>query len=58
MVYSFNYSKQLLTIEQLDSLIYLDAIIKEVLRFSPSSYETVRTLIDNDRLQKNRISIV
>jgi len=46
------YSKQFLTIEQLDSLIYFDAVIKEVLRYSPPTNGTVRTLTIDDRLPK------
>jgi cytochrome P450 len=33
-------------------LVYLDAVIKEVLRFSPPSNGTVRILTIDDRLPK------
>lgn len=46
------FPKQYLSIEQLDLLIYLDAVIKEVLRYSPLSNGTVRTLTIDDRLPK------
>lgn len=37
-------------VDQLDSLVYLDAVIREVLRFSAPSIAILRTLMKNDRL--------
>jgi cytochrome P450 len=37
-------------VDHLDSLTYLDAVIREVLRFAPPSNGTVRTLTADDRL--------
>ena len=39
-----------LSLYRLDSLIYLDCVINEVLRFSPTTDWTVRTLTTDDRL--------
>lgn len=44
-------------IEQLDSLVYLDAVIKEVLRYCPPSNGTVRTLTADDRLPHSRTQL-
>ena len=42
-----------LTVEQLDSLVYLDCVIKEVFRFCPSIVGTVRTLTVDDCLPES-----
>ncbi|CAF1385866.1 unnamed protein product [Rotaria sp. Silwood1] len=39
-----------LSIEQLDSLEYLNCVIQEVLRFAPPAINTVRRVISDDRL--------
>jgi cytochrome P450 len=44
------YDVQHLSIEQLDSLIYLDSVLREVFRFVPPVIGTVRTLIADDQL--------
>ena len=49
------YTKQYLSIEQLDSLVYLDAVIREILRFVPPSNGSVRTLNVDDRLPKSQV---
>lgn len=48
---------QELTIERLDSLVYLDAVIKEVLRFSPPAIGTNRTLMADDRLPQSGVQL-
>ena len=47
-----NENKQL-TLDQLDSLVYLDCVIKEVLRFCPPALSAVRTLTVDDRLPES-----
>ena len=42
-----------LTIDQIDSLIYLDCVIQEVLRFVPPVVGTTRTLTMDDRLPES-----
>ncbi|CAF0917554.1 unnamed protein product [Rotaria sordida] len=42
--------KQDLSLDRLDSLVYLDCVIKEVLRFCPPADGTNRTLTADDRL--------
>jgi cytochrome P450 len=44
---------QQLTLDRLDSLVYLDCVIKEVLRLSPPAYGTLRTVMMNDRLPES-----
>ena len=44
------YDQQRLTIEQLDSLVYLDCVLREVLRFVPPAIGTLRTLVADDIL--------
>jgi cytochrome P450 len=44
------YEQQRLTIEQIDSLTYLDCVLREVLRFTPPVLGTLRTLIVDDQL--------
>ncbi|UJR10982.1 hypothetical protein I4U23_015167 [Adineta vaga] len=44
------YEQQYLSIEQLDSLVYLDCVLKELFRFIPPVPGTVRTLVTNDQL--------
>ncbi|CAF3536902.1 unnamed protein product [Rotaria sp. Silwood1] len=44
------YHLQRLSIEQLDSLGYLDCVLREVLRFAPPIIGTLRTLQVDDRL--------
>src|ERR1700722_14521792 len=46
-------NKQRLSIEQLDSLVYLDCVLQEVLRFVPPVNGTVRTLTMDDRLPES-----
>ncbi|CAF3951719.1 unnamed protein product, partial [Rotaria sp. Silwood1] len=47
-----------LSLERLDSLIYLDCVINEVLRFSPPVDGTVRTLTVDDRLPESGAQLV
>lgn len=49
--------KENLTIEQLDSMIYLDCVIKEVLRFCPPAAGTARTLTCDDRLPNSGMQL-
>jgi cytochrome P450 len=44
------YDRQRLSIEQLDSLIYLESVIREVLRCVPPAIGAVRTVIADDQL--------
>jgi cytochrome P450 len=44
---------QQLTLDRLDSLIYLDCVVKEVLRFCPPIVGTLRTLTMDDRLPES-----
>ncbi len=44
---------QQLTLDRLDSLGYLDCVLKEVLRFCPPLTATLRTLTTNDRLPES-----
>lgn len=44
---------QQLTLEQLDSLVYLDCVVKELLRFRPPLAGVLRTLTVDDRLPES-----
>ncbi|CAF1316755.1 unnamed protein product [Rotaria sordida] len=44
---------QVLSMDRLDSFVYLDCVIKEVLRFSPPGDVVLRTLTVDDRLPKS-----
>src|SRR5690242_15130516 len=44
------YNMQSLSVEQLDSFIYLDCVLREMFRFVPPSFGTLRTLTVDDRL--------
>jgi cytochrome P450 len=44
------YNTQRLSIEQIDSLIYLDCVLREVFRFVPPVIGTFRTLVADDQL--------
>lgn len=46
-----------LTVEQLDSLVYLDCVIKEVFRYCPPAPGTVRTLLVDDRLPASGVNL-
>ncbi|CAF3829220.1 unnamed protein product [Rotaria sordida] len=46
-----------LILDRLDSLIYLDCVIKEILRFSPTIDATARTLTMDDRLPNSGIQL-
>ena len=46
-----------LTLNRLDSLTYLDCVIKEVLRFCPPATGTVRTLAMDDQLPKSGVQL-
>jgi cytochrome P450 len=48
-----NGNKQDLSLECLDSLVYLDCVFNEVLRFFSPTNGTVRTLAMNDRLRES-----
>ncbi|CAF1418742.1 unnamed protein product [Rotaria sp. Silwood1] len=51
------YEHQRLSIEQLGKLIYLDAILRELLRFVPVVGGTVRTLIADDQLPSTGVQL-
>ena len=44
------YDQQRLSMEQLDSLVYLDCVFRELFRFVPPVAGTLRTLIVDDKL--------
>lgn len=46
-----------LTIERIDSLVYLDCVFKEILRFIPPAVGTVRSLIVDDKLPGSGIQL-
>ncbi|CAF1464672.1 unnamed protein product [Rotaria sordida] len=46
-----------LTLDRFDSLIYLDCVIKEILRFSPPIDAVARTVTTDDRLPKSGIQL-
>jgi cytochrome P450 len=46
-----------LILDRLDSLVYLDCVINEVLRFSPPLIGTFRTLTVNDRLPHSGVQL-
>ncbi|CAF3484987.1 unnamed protein product [Rotaria socialis] len=48
---------QNLTLNQLDSLVYLDCVINEILRFHTITSGTVRTLTVEDRLPKSNFQL-
>jgi cytochrome P450 len=45
------------TLDQIDSLVYLDCVIKEVFRYCPPASGTIRTLITDDILPKSQIPL-
>jgi cytochrome P450 len=47
------YNLQRLSNEQLNSLVYLDCVIREVFRFVPTSLGSLRTVNVNDQLPKS-----
>lgn len=47
------YNLQYLSIEQVDSLVYLDCVLHEVLRFAPIALGSMRTLTVDDRLPQS-----
>ncbi|CAF3293032.1 unnamed protein product [Rotaria sp. Silwood2] len=52
-----NDAKQHLSLNCLDSLVYLDCVIKEVLRFCPPVSATFRTLTIDDQLLDSRAQL-
>src|SRR4051794_28810104 len=52
-----NDDKQNWSLERLDSLIYLDCVIKEVLRFSPVTVASARTLTADDCLSESGVQL-
>ncbi|CAF1110832.1 unnamed protein product [Rotaria sordida] len=46
-----------LSIEQLDSLVYLDSVIDEVLRFVPPTNGAARTLTSDDQLPESGVQL-
>lgn len=52
-----NNSFEQLSLDQLDSLVYLDCVINEVLRFIPPATGTIRTLTMNDQLPGTSIQL-
>ncbi|CAF2666145.1 unnamed protein product [Rotaria sp. Silwood2] len=51
-------NKQDLSLDRLDSLVYLDCVLKEVLRYCPPINATVRTLTVDDRLPESGAQLV
>ncbi|CAF2841279.1 unnamed protein product [Rotaria sp. Silwood2] len=51
------YTQHQLSIDQLDSLVYLDCVIEEVLRFAPPTSGVTRTLTSDDQLPQSRIKL-
>lgn len=51
------YNHQRLSIEQIESLVYLDSVLCEVLRFVPTSLGSIRTLTADDRLPKSGVQL-
>jgi len=49
--------RQNLSLDQLDSLVYLDCVIKELLRYSPPLNGTFRTLTVDDYLPESRTQL-
>jgi cytochrome P450 len=49
--------RQDLSLDRLDSLVYLDCVINEVLRFCPPFPGSIRTLIVDDRLPNSGIQL-
>lgn len=47
------FNGQRFTPEQMDSLSYLDVVIRETLRYAPTILDTVRTLTCDDQLSDN-----
>ena len=52
-----DYKHVRMTVEQIESLVYLDCVIEEVLRFIPIIVGTTRTLMTNDRLPASGIQL-
>jgi cytochrome P450 len=50
-------NNQGLTLSRLDSLVYLDCVIKETLRFIPIACATIRTLTADNRLPESNIQL-
>ena len=50
-------SEQSFSLDRLNSLVYLDCMINEVLRFSPLANETVRTLTVDDCLPESGVQL-
>ncbi|CAF4311352.1 unnamed protein product, partial [Rotaria sordida] len=48
---------QSLTLHELDSLVYLDCVINETLRFYPVVQGIFRTLTVDDRLPENNVQL-
>ncbi|CAF1126910.1 unnamed protein product [Adineta steineri] len=49
--------KQVWSVERLDSLVYLDCVVNEVLRFCPLINGTLRTLTTDDRLPQSGVQL-
>ncbi|CAF1381704.1 unnamed protein product [Adineta steineri] len=49
--------KQVWSVERLDSLVYLDCVVNEVLRFCPPINGTLRTLTTDDRLPQSGVQL-
>ncbi len=50
-------NNQALTMERLDSLVYLDPVINEVAHFAPPAIGTNRTLITDNRLPQSNVQL-
>lgn len=48
-----NADQHQLTIDCIDSMVYLECVVKEVLRFQPPTDGTIRTLLVDDRLPQS-----
>ncbi|CAF1142003.1 unnamed protein product [Rotaria sp. Silwood1] len=51
------YNHRRLSIEHIESLVYLDCVLHEILRFVPTSIGSIRTLIVDDRLPKTGVQL-
>lgn len=53
----YQYGQHRLSAEQLESLIYLDCVIRESLRFTPPNPGTLRTLLTDDQLPSTGVCL-
>lgn len=51
------YNQQRLSVDQLDSLVYLDDVLRELFRFVPPAFGTIRSLVVDDQLPASGIQL-